>query len=388
VLKFSIIIGFRNREYKRVKYSLDSLARQEEQNFELIFVDYGSKPNISAKIRRLVESYKFTTYIYTETRGFLWNKSEALNIGIMHAKGEYIVIADVDLIFCKNYTKFASDNITKDIFLTHRCYYLPQDYPLSKIINEKIGSNEKFEINFIGLMVVHRSCLIEIDGFDEFYQVWGAEDEDVNLSLTKMRGLTRKHIDVSVIPLWHQWHSKVSPPRPSHWFLAELNYLYCSKEQPPRNKIEKGRIYEVEGRLALQLYLSKNYLKEFQVTIDRKDHLAFLSFYQNFSQLKAGEMCYFEYKNRELIFDNGKLQKVINVINSIFDKLGKYFHYRLFREEHIRFLDTVKFKDIKEFIEYFIGMNRGGIEDYYYCCSEKSLILIIKKREMLTTNLY
>jgi len=56
---FSIITALRNRDAERVKNSLNSLAAQQYTDFELIFIDYGSSPEVTAQIKPLVESDSF-----------------------------------------------------------------------------------------------------------------------------------------------------------------------------------------------------------------------------------------------------------------------------------------------------------------------------------------
>jgi len=95
---YSFIISFQNRDLIRVKKSLDSLQNQTIQNFEVIFVNYGSYENVTAELETLLLNYSFCKYIYTETRGLLWNKCVALNIGINNSTGENIIISDIDII--------------------------------------------------------------------------------------------------------------------------------------------------------------------------------------------------------------------------------------------------------------------------------------------------
>jgi glycosyltransferase involved in cell wall biosynthesis len=41
--------------------SLDSLKNQTNQNFKVVFVDYGSESKLAANIQKLVESYSLAS---------------------------------------------------------------------------------------------------------------------------------------------------------------------------------------------------------------------------------------------------------------------------------------------------------------------------------------
>mgnify|MGYP000592446892 CR=1 FL=1 len=101
----SIVYAFRNRDSNRVKASLFSLSEQSQQNFEVLFLDYGSEESYSLSVKEVVEQFPFTSYHYIAHQGLLWNKSKALNYGIKQAKGEYVFIADVDIVFHPDTTK-------------------------------------------------------------------------------------------------------------------------------------------------------------------------------------------------------------------------------------------------------------------------------------------
>lgn len=393
---YSFIIPFRNRDLLRVKTSLDSLKLQTIQNFEVIFVNNGSDEKITHEIEQLVNGYSFCCYFYTETRGLFWNKANALNLGLMHAKGDYIIITDIDLIFPGDYLELVTKRIIPGIFLTHRCYYLPKDYSQADLLIKPFSyPNEIIPINFIGLLAVNRESALKINGFDEFYQIWGAEDDDFIVRLEES-GLQRRIIDVSEIPIWHQWHPLVSPKKPTPWYLAELNYLYMGAKSKMDDEVQSdtkihgcdraqpssincfGKIFTIEERPALKAYLKGSYKNSPELKISRNDHLAFLEFYQGFSRLDSGNMCYFEYVNYDSP-DKGMMLPIVKGINKILNKLKK-FHYRLIREEKIKSLETVKFNDVIDFVEYFIGINRESIEDYYFALSDTRLNLIIKKK--------
>jgi len=98
----TLIYPFRNRSLERIKKSLSSLELQENKNFEVQFVDYGSEEIFSKDVELLVKSFDFCTYQYSYTANQPWNKCRALNSVIKTLNTEYCFVADVDMIFAPN----------------------------------------------------------------------------------------------------------------------------------------------------------------------------------------------------------------------------------------------------------------------------------------------
>jgi len=94
--KISVIIPFYNR-ISLLKEAIDSVLNQTHRNIELILVDDGSNENID-EINKIVETDKRIQYIYQENKGV----SEARNLGIRAAKGDYIAFLDSDDLFLSN----------------------------------------------------------------------------------------------------------------------------------------------------------------------------------------------------------------------------------------------------------------------------------------------
>src|SRR5688572_10716527 len=105
----SIVFGFRDRDVQRVERCLASLAQQTFTDFEVLFVDYGSQRQTAQAVQKVVEQHTFARYIYTETRGYPWNRSHALNIGGKQAQGEYLLTNDVDMMFLPNFLEVMLD---------------------------------------------------------------------------------------------------------------------------------------------------------------------------------------------------------------------------------------------------------------------------------------
>ena len=87
----SIIVPVYNTE-KYLDSCLESLCGQSYKNIEIILVDNGSKDKSAAICKSYAEKDERIKYIYTSEKGV----SNARNLGMEAAKGEYIAFADAD----------------------------------------------------------------------------------------------------------------------------------------------------------------------------------------------------------------------------------------------------------------------------------------------------
>ena len=127
--RISILYANRNREPERIERSLSSLKRQTLQNFEVIFVDYGSAREITQQLETSLNQFSFVKYHVLPVRHLLWNKSKALNYGILHAENPYIFIADVDIIFHPQAMKYLDKLCEHQKFHLFSLGYLSQRSP-------------------------------------------------------------------------------------------------------------------------------------------------------------------------------------------------------------------------------------------------------------------
>ena len=226
---FSIITAFRNRDVQRVKNSLNSLAAQTIRDFELIFVDYGSEKPVSEIIKPIVEKYSFAKYTFSNTRNMFWSRSHALNTGIKLANGQMTILWDIDLMVEPDFLEQLSKQVNyQQQFSTHRCYYLPQE---ANVQNYKTNSMIKQSQHaYVGLCTVDTFILKKIQAFDEFYQVWGAEDDDLYARL-QSAGLQRKQIEAKDIAVYHQWHPIQAPALPDMWYIQMVEHLFTPNEK-------------------------------------------------------------------------------------------------------------------------------------------------------------
>lgn len=147
-MKFSIIIPIYNAE-RHLHACLDSILSQDFKDYEVLLIDDGSNdnsPNICDKISS--ENIKFST-IHKENSG----ASDCRNIGILNAKGEYILFLDSDDTFTPNILSTIDDIIKckQELHLyVGKFNYLIDDKLVSKnqynFDSDKLSNKNSYEI--------------------------------------------------------------------------------------------------------------------------------------------------------------------------------------------------------------------------------------------------
>ncbi|TDN89162.1 galactosyltransferase-like protein [Salegentibacter sp. 24] len=203
----SIIYANRNRDIKRIKDSLDSLASQNSKNFKVIFVDYGSRKDLVNDLKMIVQKYEFTIFFNLEVSQLLWNKSKALNYGINHVDTPFTFIADTDLIFHPNTISYLQSLEVGEKFFLFRLGYLSQAQSKNVGIKdfEELEPSRFGKVN--GMVLASTKSLRKVNGLDEFFHFYGAEDEDLFARLENA-GYKREMNKAKIF--YHNWHRTFS----------------------------------------------------------------------------------------------------------------------------------------------------------------------------------
>ena len=224
----SLVLTYRNRDLKIVKRCLGSLKIQSDQDFKVFLVNYGSSDKFTAEIEGLVKLYDFIDYIFVPTYGQLWNKSRAINIALKKCKTSYFLMGDIDLIYhpemiekCKQLVKNYEVVYFQYAFLDQKESL--KDYDFFGFEASFLGNEE-----ITGTTLYKTETLKKINGYDEFYHGWGAEDTDVHLRL-KNAGHSVYFYDQEIL-VKHQWHPKQYRSKeseyPFHTNLEKINHRY------------------------------------------------------------------------------------------------------------------------------------------------------------------
>lgn len=351
----SIIVGFKNRDLQRVKIALGSFSQQSSKSFELIFVDYGSTDMISESVKEFITSLPFAKYIYVYSDGWFWNRAHALNIGVKHAQYNTLLFYDIDLIVEPNFIQKILSLDFSSQFYTFSCYYLPEEFIINQF-NLKNIATQLFQ-NYVGLCAVSKQAINTLQGFDEYYFVWGVEDDDLYERLI-LNGLSHSKFNANQINVYHQWHKSESPSKPSIWYLTMVSYLYQKQKVKIENK-EWGSCTKISDRKLLNnervISNKLSFSNDFNLYY-------FNSFIKAIYQLESGQIVHIEYKDQ-----NSQVKERTWNIKSLFKKKGNINN----PPEHFNK------KEIVSFIQYFIGSNRHLIDDYFINITDDIITILI-----------
>jgi len=203
-LELTLLFTYRNRDLERVKIAMDSLDAQNDSNFTVLFIDYGSSLAHSKALQDLLSNYSFVTYFYSYHIDQPWSRAKAVNIGIQLVTTPYVFVSDIDMIFKPNFIEIVQQ--LKDPMVS---VYFKVGF-LNQIESKKNQPFEDYKISFSskpgaqGLSLFPVEALKKVRGFDEFLHFWGAEDEDVHSRLLQV-GYEVNFYEKEIL-LLHRWH--------------------------------------------------------------------------------------------------------------------------------------------------------------------------------------
>lgn len=137
----SVLMAVFNTPFELVKRAIDSVLKQDYQNFELIIIDDGSQLKLSQKLLNYCYLYQNKlTYIRHQNIG----QAHTINMGVNYCNGAYITIIDSDdeyktnhLSTCMAEMQFAdlTSSLTETIVNHTDDYYVPDKNNFNKNIH-------------------------------------------------------------------------------------------------------------------------------------------------------------------------------------------------------------------------------------------------------------
>lgn len=139
--KISVLLSVYNTPFYMVKRAIDSVLKQDLQDFELLLIDDGSDD-------ALADEYAGYVHFFREKIKYLWHpncgQSESINRGIACSRGAYITILDSDDEFKPNHLSSClaemafADLIasnTETVVDEEADYFVPDRHDNSKVIH-------------------------------------------------------------------------------------------------------------------------------------------------------------------------------------------------------------------------------------------------------------
>jgi glycosyltransferase involved in cell wall biosynthesis len=224
----TIALTYRNRDLRIVKNCLDSLAEQSVKNFKVILVDYGSEATFAVPLVELVNTFSFIQLISCPVQGQLWNKCRAINIALTLATTPCFLVGDIDMLFRRDFMEEINQFNSPKESVYFKVGFLSQKESEQQLPFHNYVSNHFSTEEATGITLYPTDLLKNINGYDEFYHCWGAEDSDVHIRL-RNAGHEVRFYDKTVL-LLHQWHTKgyrsKESSNPFHSKLERINHAY------------------------------------------------------------------------------------------------------------------------------------------------------------------
>lgn len=145
-LKISVVVSTYNAE-EWLEKVLIGYSNQTYADFELIVADDGSKPSTKALIESYAKNYPVPVrHLWHEDLGY--RRQEILNVAIMEAAHEYIIMTDGDCIPRKDFVEIHAQQAEKGKFLSGGYCKLPMK--TSKVITkDDILSQNCFDVKWL-----------------------------------------------------------------------------------------------------------------------------------------------------------------------------------------------------------------------------------------------
>ena len=207
--KISLIITVYNRAHL-LRKALLSISYQSVKPDEIILTDDGSDENIIGKVNDIILDLNIPAkFVQQENKGFRLAKCR--NNGARNSTGDILIFLDQDLVMSKNYIKSFCENMKAKQFLTSYPIRLSEEQS-DKLSEEQIAKQEynsiltsdqkskikkQFRKDYFsfffhkarlvkqkpkmrgGACAINREDYISVNGYDELYEGWGNEDDDI-----------------------------------------------------------------------------------------------------------------------------------------------------------------------------------------------------------------
>ena len=254
----SIILPYYKR-YQAFKQAtaLNSTKQTSVSGRETEIVLVLDEPTEERPVLELVSSYTEISWrVLINRRDHLWrNPAVAINVGIRHAEGKYVLIMSPESIYVSDVPGI----------LQQSCALLPDTFAVGRIVfyeRSMIGGHELVSVFdqgrpnlYYGSICVAREALEKIGGYDEANETWGGDDDNIRERLL-LSGL-----EIEYIPAAQVIHPRDNNPR--HGPLRDIKQTKTPNELQdcvmPRQAIANGRDWGREFDEIIYDYRSATY---------------------------------------------------------------------------------------------------------------------------------
>jgi glycosyltransferase involved in cell wall biosynthesis len=363
--ELAIIFCFRDRETNRVKIALDSLAGQCDRDFSVLFIDYGSSPATSAKIETLCAGYPFCTYRFIDTRGRIWNRAEALNYGVLLSDARYIFTADADLAFYPDFIGALKRKMSAGAATFFAVGYL------SPSETEKLRSRapdglrfRKSETFAKGMMLISRADFHKVNGYNNFYALWGLEDNDIHYRIEKSGMRVSLEREVHML---HQYHEPVHSGLPAGWVQLMKDYFAAYRQHP----VAFHGVGELKFPVSRPARMASGSAKP--IVIEGRELFVGYRLRRAWLDAVAGSCLTFEI--RYVAKPYTKATRLCDALNRLAERISFPLRVKWFYEDQYATLESIMGQ-----LCFFIKTSEDGITDYNLEFPDNSILFTVIKR--------
>lgn len=239
-IKISVILSTFNRP-RALKLVLESLCNQKDCNFEIIVADDGSEASTKIVIEETSRDYSNVCihHVWHENKGFRLAKIR--NLAVLKSTGDYLIFLDGDCVPSPNFITKHRDLMERGWVVYGQRILASKDYTSLLIEDQSITLRASFWtlLNLVVLwragfinrflpavkfpnffwrkffpkkwenirgcnLAMWRYDYINVNGSDESFEGWGAEDKDLVVRLINNGILLKNGSFYSyVLHLWH-----------------------------------------------------------------------------------------------------------------------------------------------------------------------------------------
>lgn len=216
----TVVIGSRNRADYRLENALRSIRSQTypADLIRIVVVDYGSDSDCAARAAEMCRRHGAKYVRVDDVK--IWSRSRCLNVGIRHANTKFLLSSDADIVFppdylssCVEVLRAAPTSIVGSVMLD-----LPEQ--TAGILEESARTGSELQFGswkrwcrprhdhpfHPSICATYTAFFHVVRGYDEFYEVWGNEDEDLYRRFRYL-GLTPRRPRRGSFYM-HQWHAE------------------------------------------------------------------------------------------------------------------------------------------------------------------------------------
>jgi glycosyltransferase involved in cell wall biosynthesis len=215
----SVVIGLRNRADYRLVNALKSIRMQTypADLVRILVVDYGSEAESAQRAERICGEHR-ADYLRVDDVP-VWSRSRCLNVGIRRAETKFVMTSDVDIVFSPRYLSDSVGVLTTSPLSVVCSAMLDLPEESAEILERGARIGEVLQPDawkewccprydwkeHPSICMTYTALYQVIRGYDEHYESWGWEDDDLMQRFTYL-GLRRKVLDAGSFYM-HQWHA-------------------------------------------------------------------------------------------------------------------------------------------------------------------------------------